>query len=144
MKLSTRGRYGIRLMLELALRYGSGPIRLKEIAEQQKISEKYLWQLLAPLKKRGLVTATRGVNGGYALAKAPAEICLKEILRCLEGPLCLVDCVDEPSLCDRSPSCIFRDLWRKISREMTLTLEKTTLAAMVAQQEEKSHAEKSQ
>ena len=137
MKLSTRGRYGVRLMLELALHYGEGPILLKDIAERQGISEKYLWQLINPLKTTGLVNSLRGAHGGYMLGKAPETISLKAILQILEGPLCLVDCVDNPALCERSLSCISRDIWGEASKNMQQTLEDTTLAAMVERQKEK-------
>lgn len=137
MKLSTRGRYGVRLMLELALHYGEGPIFLKEIAERQGISEKYLWQLINPLKTTGLVTSQRGMYGGYALGKAPEVITMKEILQTLEGSLCLVDCVDNPSLCKRSRSCVSREIWGEVSGEMQRTLQNTTLAVMVERQKKK-------
>ena len=137
MKLSTRGRYGVRLMLELALHYGEGPILLRDIAERQGISEKYLWQLINPLKTTGLVNSQRGAHGGYVLGKAPEAISLKAILRILEGSLCLVDCVDNPALCERSPSCISREIWGEASKNMQQTLEDTTLAAMVERQKEK-------
>jgi Rrf2 family protein len=136
-KLSTRGRYGVRLMLELALHYGEGPILLKDIAERQGISEKYLWQLINPLKTTGLVHSQRGAHGGYVLGKDPEAISLKAILQILEGPLCLVDCVDNPGLCQRSPSCISRDIWGEASKEMQRSLEETTLAVMVERQKEK-------
>ena len=137
MKLSTRGRYGVRLMLELALHYGEGPVLLKDIAERQGISEKYLWQLINPLKTTGLVNSLRGAHGGYVLGKSPEAISLKAILQVLEGPLCLVDCVDNPSLCNRANSCISRDVWGEASKNMQQTLEDTTLAAMVEKQKEK-------
>lgn len=144
MKLSTRGRYGVRLMLELALRYGEGPVLLKEIADRQGISEKYLWQLINPLKTTGLVNSTRGAHGGYVLGKAPEEISLKEILRILEGSLCLVDCVDNPSICTRSLSCISREIWGEASKDMQRSLEETTLAAMVERQKGKGKNETGQ
>jgi Rrf2 family protein len=134
MKLSTRGRYGVRLMLDLALHYGDGPIYLKDIAERQGISEKYLWQMVNPLKAAGLIVSTRGAHGGYALGKEPGSISLKELLEVLEGSLCLVDCVDDPSLCERAPSCISRDIWGEASRGMQQALEQTTLATMVERQ----------
>jgi Rrf2 family protein len=137
MKLSTRGRYGVRLMLELALHYGEGPILLKDIAGRQGISEKYLWQLINPLKTTGLVNSLRGAHGGYVLGKAPEAVSLKEILQILEGSLCLVDCVDNPALCERSPSCISREIWGEASKNMQRMLEDTTLAAMVERQKEK-------
>jgi Rrf2 family protein len=135
MKLSTRGRYGVRLMFDLALHYGDGPIYLKDIAERQEVSVKYLWQLINPLKTKGLVNSTRGAHGGYVLGKEPACISLKEILQVLEGSLCLVDCVDTPSLCEHSPSCISRDIWEEASKGMQQTLENTTLATMVLKQQ---------
>jgi len=137
MKLSTRGRYGVRLMLDLALRYGEGPILLKDIAERQGISEKYLWQLINPLKTTGLVNSLRGAHGGYVLGKSPESISIKAILQVLEGTLCLVDCVDNPALCERAASCISRDIWGEASKNMQQTLEDTTLAAMVERQKEK-------
>jgi len=136
MKLSTRGRYGVRLMFDLALHYGSGPIYLKDIAERQGISAKYLWQLINPLKSTGLVNSTRGAHGGYVLGKEPEQISLKEILRVLEGSLCLVDCVDNPSLCERAPSCVSREIWGEASKGMQQMLENTTLAKMVLKQQE--------
>ena len=137
MKLSTRGRYGVRLMLDLALHYGEGPILLKDIAERQGISEKYLWQLINPLKTTGLVNSLRGAHGGYVLGKSPEAISIKAILQVLEGSLCLVDCVDNPALCERSISCISRDIWGEASKNMQQTLEDTTLAAMVERQKDK-------
>lgn len=141
MKLSTRGRYGVRLMLELALHYGEGPVLLRDIAERQGISEKYLWQLINPLKTTGLINSLRGAHGGYVLGREPESISLKEILRILEGSLCLVDCVDDPALCERSPTCISREIWGEASRGMQQTLEATTLATMVAKQKEKGRHE---
>ncbi|MDD5167515.1 MAG: Rrf2 family transcriptional regulator [Syntrophales bacterium] len=131
MKLSTRGRYGVRLMLDLALHQGEGPVLLREIARRQEISEKYLWQLINPLKAAGLINSLRGAHGGYVLAKKPAEINLKEILIVLEGSLCLVDCVDNPSGCDRAPACITRDIWAEASKGILGTLEAMTLEKMV-------------
>lgn len=131
MKLSTRGRYGVRLMLELALHYGEGPVLLKDIAERQAISEKYLWHLINPLKSMGLIKSIRGAHGGYVLAKDPTEINLHEILRILEGSLCLVDCVDDPASCDRSDTCITRDIWSETSKNISQTLESVTLGKMV-------------
>jgi Rrf2 family protein len=144
MKLSTRGRYGVRLMFDLALHYGEGPIFLKDIAERQAISAKYLWQLINPLKTTRLITSTRGAHGGYVLGRAPDNICLKEILDVLEGSLCLVDCVDNASICDRAPTCVARDIWEEASKGMRQTLENTTLADMVKRQKVKSDAVKKQ
>ena len=131
MKLSTKGRYGVRLMLDLALHNGEGPVLLKDIARRQGISEKYLWNLINPLKTVGFVKSIRGAHGGYKLAKNPAEISLRDIMQVLEGPLCLVDCVEDPSACERSPSCITRDVWCEASQNFLKTLEAMTLEKMV-------------
>jgi Rrf2 family protein len=137
MKLSTRGRYGVRLMFELALHFGEGPVMLKNIAEKQAISEKYLWHLINPLKSMGLIKSIRGAHGGYLLAKTPSEINLREILRILEGSLCLVDCVDNPASCDRSDTCITRDVWSETSKNISQTLESVTLDKMVEKHKRK-------
>ncbi len=132
MKLSTRGRYGVRLMLDLALHYGDGPVLLKDISKRQGISQKYLWNLINPLKTAGFVKSHRGAHSGYILAKEPSEVSLKDIMRVLEGSLCLVDCVESPSVCERSPSCVARDVWCLASENFLQTLESVTLAKMVA------------
>lgn len=137
MKLSTKGRYGVRLMIDLAAHYGEGPVLLREIAKRQEISEKYLSNLINPLKATGLLEATRGVNGGYVLGKAPTEITMKEIIEILEGPLCLVDCVEKPALCSRVSHCVAHDLWREAAEGMALVLRKYTLADMVERQKAK-------
>lgn len=137
MKLSTKGRYGVRLMIDLAFHYGEGPSLLKEIAKRQAISEKYLWHLINSLKVVGLVAATRGARGGYILAKPPSKITMKEILQASEGAMCLVDCVEKPSLCKFAPICAARDLWSEIAGNIDHILTSTTLADMVARQEAK-------
>lgn len=104
---------------------------MKDIARRQGISEKYLWNLINPLKTVGLVRSLRGARGGYLLAKEPAEISLKDIMSVLEGPLCLVDCVENPSSCRRSPSCITRDVWCEASQGFMKTLEAMTLKTMI-------------
>jgi Rrf2 family cysteine metabolism transcriptional repressor len=138
MKLSTRGRYGVRIMLDLALHYGEGPILLRDISKRQGISEKYLWQLINPLKTIGLISSTRGSHGGYVLAKPPGEISLKEIVRVLEGSLCLVDCIENPAVCERSQSCTSRDIWSEASNQISQILESMTLDKMVAKQRAKN------
>jgi len=131
MKLSTRGRYGVRLMLDLALNGGNGPVLLREIAHRQEISEKYLWQVINPLKAAGLISSVRGAHGGYLLAQKPADINLRNILNVLEGPLCLVECVHNAAGCDRSPTCITREVWAEASQGILKALEGITLADMV-------------
>ena len=131
MRLSTRGRYGVRLMLDLALHYGQGPVLLKEIASRQEISEKYLWHLIPPLKNAGLINATRGPHGGYTLARPPLQITLEHIISVVEGPISLVKCVDNQTFCTRVDICIARDIWDEVSEKITDILASITLADMV-------------
>jgi len=138
MKLSTKGRYGVRLMLDLAEHCDLGPVFLKDIAERQGISEKYLWQLISVLKNAGLVNSLRGAHGGYLLAKPSSEITLKDIIFVLEGQICLVDCLDAPSQCKRAEMCVTRDVWREINDTISLTLEGLTLAKLVEKQKYKT------
>lgn len=138
MKVSTKGRYGLRLMLDLALHFGEGPVLLKDIAARQGISEKYLWHLSAVLKNAGLITSARGARGGYALARPPAQINLREIVSLLEGPLCLVECVENSSYCRRSGSCAARDVWHEVSLKILGTLGTITLEKIAEEQRKKS------
>lgn len=105
MKLSTRGRYGIHAMYDLACNYKSGPQPIKAIAERQTIPEAYLEQLFAVLKREKLVNSVRGAQGGYTLSRAPEEITVGDVLRTLEGGLNLVDCLLEEDTCGKSCAC---------------------------------------
>jgi Rrf2 family protein len=111
MRLSTRGRYGTRLMVDLAQHYADGPIPLAKIAKRQDLSAKYLEQLIILLKGAGLIRSVRGRRGGYMLARRPEDISVGEIVETLEGKLSVVDCVSEPELCYRSIECPTRDIW---------------------------------
>jgi len=137
MRLSTKGRYGARLMLELALYYGKGPVLLKDIAKREEISEGYLEHLLPSLKATGLVNSSRGAHGGYTLAKTPSKITLREVVQALEGPLSLVECVDTPNVCQRVRFCVTRDIWKKLGEKISQTLESVTLKDMVEMQKNK-------
>lgn len=127
MKLTTRGRYGARLMVDLAGYYAEGPVPLAEIARRQNISAKYLEQLIIPLKAAGLVRSIRGARGGYQLARKPEEINLGEIIEVLEGDLALVDCVTDPELCDRAKYCPTRTIWVETSEYLKKQLFSRTL-----------------
>ncbi len=127
MKLSTRSRYGVRLMLELALSESREPVYLKDIARNEEISEKYLSLIIIPIKSAGLVRSTRGAHGGYTLAKPPSEITLREVVELLEGDTCLVDCVKNSSACPRAGTCASRDLWSMVSEKIARTLDAITL-----------------
>lgn len=116
MKLSTKGRYGLRAMVDLALHYDEGYISLRHIAERQEISEGYLEQVFAMLKKEGLVRSARGAQGGYKLSYRPEDITVGMVLRALEGSLAPVDCVDgvNPSRCSRYDECVTKLTWEKM------------------------------
>ncbi len=132
MKLSTKGRYGIRAMYELALEYGKGPLSIKEIAARQSIPEAYLEQLVLPLKREGLVTATRGASGGYRLSRPPKETSVGAILRALEGPLAPVACVlEEEGPCENADSCAMHKLYKRIHQGLNDMLNAITLADML-------------
>ena len=114
MKLSSRARYGMRAILELAIEYGKPPLQIKAIAEQEDISNKYLEQLIAMLKAAGLVRSIRGPKGGYMLAKPPAEISLKEVFTTLEGPMIPAECLEHPEFCPRCMDCATREVWAEL------------------------------
>lgn len=137
MKLSTKGRYGARLMLDLALHYGQGSVLLKDVAEHQEISEKYLGHLIPPLKAAGLINSTRGAHGGYILARSPQEITLAEVIQAVEGGMELVECVTAPSVCNRVDFCVTRDIWCLVGGKMRETLGSITLQDMVDRQRQK-------
>ena len=115
MKMSTRGRYGLRVILELALREGKGPVLMSDIAEAQHISRKYMHSLLSRLKAAGLVRAVRGMGGGYLMNRAAADITLFEILETLEGSLYPIECTLNPKVCPRTETCATRDVSFEIS-----------------------------
>ena len=131
LKLSTKGRYGVRAMFELASAYGEGPMLMGAIAQKQGLSRKYLHALLTALKKSGLVKSTRGARGGYTLAKAPREILLSEIIEALEGPLAIVHCVRGKEKCPRSPNCSVQPLWQTLNSALGQILEQFTLADLL-------------
>ena len=137
MKLSTRARYGMRAMLEIAKHYDKGPVSIKEVARRQEISEKYLEQLLVFLRSAGLVKSIRGAKGGYILARTPEEIKLTQIFQVLEGSLAPVDCVDNPSVCKRSGFCPTRDVWNLLKQSIAQVLYSITLQGLVEREEQK-------
>ena len=137
MKISTKIRYGARAMLELASHYGEGPIELKEIAKKEDISLKYLEQVIIPLRTSGLVKAVRGSKGGYSLAKPPSEICLNDLVEILEGPVNLIECLKNPNACQKSSSCVTRDIWKEVSETIYGIFHSITLEEMVNRRKEK-------
>ncbi len=131
MKFSSKGRYGLRAMIALAQGYHKGPISLAEIAESEDISLSYLEQLIAVLRRVGLVEGTRGARGGYQLTADPALITAGQVVRALEGPLAPAECVAEgvkPGFCRRQTICTSKPFWEQVRDSVAQVLDKTTLA----------------
>jgi Rrf2 family cysteine metabolism transcriptional repressor len=141
MRLSTKGRYGLRALLDLALHQDEGPVLLKDVARRQEFSLPYLQHLIAPLIAAGVVKSTRGVGGGVSLLKLPSEIKLSEVVQPLEGCVTPVDCINNPALCHRSPFCATRDLWGEMKDAMSQVLDSTTLQDLVERHRGKGHPE---
>jgi Rrf2 family cysteine metabolism transcriptional repressor len=137
MKISTRGRYATRAMLDLALHYGKAPVLLKNISLRQGISLRYLEQIISPLVAAKIVASTRGPKGGVMLARPPRKIKLSEIIQVLEGPITPVECVENPGVCTRAPLCVARDVWTDLAKAMYGVLESTSLQDLVERQEKK-------
>jgi len=142
MKLSTRGRYAPRAMLELALNYGKGPLSLKNIARKQEISERYLGHIMNALLSAGLVQSTRGSHGGFSLSKLPEEIKLSQIIQVAEGSISLVACVDDSKLCNRVDTCVTYEIWKKAKNVILEVFDSVTLEDMVKIQKKKSSKQK--
>lgn len=137
-KLSTKGRYGARLMLYIAAHYGNGPVPLKDIARDEEISLDYLENLLPIFKGAGLLISSRGPHGGYELSKPPDQINMKQIVETMEGPITLVDCVSNPSTCKKYNSCVSREVWKIVAEQFSQTLASLSLADLVKMQHKKT------
>ena len=138
MKISTKGRYGTRALLEVALSQDEGPIQLKFIAERQQISLYYLERIIAPLVREGFLVSTRGPAGGVALGRKAEDIKVREVVELLEGSIAPVECVDDPSVCPRADSCATCDLWGEVKEAMEEVLDGVTLQDLVERQKKKS------
>jgi len=141
MKLSTKGRYGTRVLLELGLHQGEGSILLKDVAQRQQISLQYLEHLISPLITGGIIRSTRGAKGGFSLVKSPEQVKLSEVIQLLEGSLALADCVDNPEVCDRAELCATRDIWGEVTKAMDGVLESTTLQGLIERHKRKEYPE---
>ena len=137
MKLSTKGRYATRALLDLALHKDEGLILAKDISERIGVSDSYLEQLFIPLKTAGLVRAVRGAHGGFTLAQSPPEIKLIQIIQAMEGSIAPTDCVDNSEVCPRSDLCVTRAVWAEMKSAMDQILENTTLQDLVDRHKEK-------
>ena len=141
MKLSTRGRYGTRVLLDLALRNDKEPVPLKEIAQRQQISVLYIEHIITPLIAAGIIRSTRGARGGIQLIKLPQDIKLSEVMGLLEGSIAPVDCINDPKVCERSEICATRDVWIELKKAMDGVLESKTLMDLVDMQKKKKPTE---
>ena len=135
MKISTKGRYALRLMLDIALNDAKTPVRIKDIAERQQISDKYLEQIVSSLNKAGFVKSLRGPQGGYRLTKKPEEYTVGMILRLIEGSLALVACLDDDiNNCTRADRCPTLILWEKLYDAISEVVDNITLADLISWQ----------
>lgn len=131
MKLSTKGRYGLRTLIDIVLHQEEGPVPLHQIAARQAISVKYLWQVLNPLRSAGLISVTRGARGGYRLALAPEQLTLFEIVSTIEGPVAIVDCLGAGARCPRARDCTAHWVWAEVNQRLADVLRGITLAEIV-------------
>lgn len=131
MRLSTKGQYGLRAALDLADRYGEGPVPLNTVAEREEISEHYLEQIMGQLRKAGVVTSIRGAQGGYQLSRSPEEITAADVIDALDGPMVPVECLSDDGGCKRSSFCAAQNLWKRLADAMDSVLGSTTLADLV-------------
>lgn len=131
MRLSSRTRYGTRLLFELAYNYGRGPVLLRDIAKRQVISEKYLSKIIILLRSAGIVISFRGAKGGYTLSRHPSEIKMKDVIEALEGDLAFVDCVRDAKFCDKIERCPTRDFWCRMEDVMNTFLAGETMDTIV-------------
>jgi Rrf2 family protein len=127
MKLSTKMRYGTRVMVELGMGYPKRAVSVKELAKNQRLSIKYLEHIMAALKGSGLIKPERGVHGGYSLVRDPNTIRLIELYRTFEGPFSLLDCIGNPNLCEMNEECPTRDTWVEMNEALEKILERTTI-----------------
>lgn len=135
MKISTKGRYALRLLIDLAEHQQAGYISLNEIATRQNISKKYLEQIIPILNKTGILRANRGSQGGYMLAGSPEKYTVGDILRCTEGSLAPVDCAEQdPVECERSAECVMLPVWQGLSRAINEYLDSITLQDILDRQ----------
>lgn len=131
MKLSTKGRYGLKAMFELSLSHSKGPISIKTIASKQNIPEQYLEQIFSKLKKAKLIKSVRGAQGGYLLSRKASEITVYDVLIVLEGPVSISDCLVDEDSCENSGICVTKLVWAKIRDAIEDVMKSITLCDMV-------------
>lgn len=139
MKISTKGRYALRLMIDLALYENEGYVKIKDIAKRQDLSDKYLEQIITILSRAGYVKSVRGASGGYKLSKTPSEYTVGMILRLTEGSLSPVSCLDEKDTdCDRYDNCATIELWKRLNDAINNVVDNMTLADLLEIQNQKN------
>ena len=131
MRISTKGRYGLRTLMDIAMHQDMGVVTLNDIAKRQNISVKYLWQVINPLKTAGILNVTRGAKGGYLLARRPEDITMLDVVTILEGPLALVECLVSTGICARVPNCVSRAVWKQVNTAVEEALKGITLAEVL-------------
>lgn len=131
MQLSTKSRYGLRAVLHIARRGGTISAKRKDIADQEGISSSYLENILLVLRNHKIVETVRGVKGGYMLSGPPSRISVYDIVNALEGPLAIVECVEKPGCCERTPTCISRLVWCELAENIHATLKKISLQSLL-------------
>ena len=141
MKISTKGRYALRVMVYLAEHYSEKYISIRSISEDEKISQKYLEQIVSKLSKNNLVISARGAYGGYRLAEEPSKCSVGEILRTMEGNFLVVDCLDDDKLCTQKSNCLTHDVWSLIQLAINGVVNNITLGDLLVLKEEKENQE---
>jgi len=141
MKLSTKGRYGTRAMLDLAMHREAGPVNLKYIAERQGVSWRYLEHLMVRLASQGLVRPVRGRGGGFVLSRPASQISLAEIVEALEGSMSVVECLADAEVCHRAPFCATREVWDGVSQSISRYLDEMTLEDLCQRQRKKQETQ---
>jgi len=144
MKISTKGRYGLRILLDLALHAQDTPRLMKDIARSQQISEKYISRLILPLNEAGFITSFRGAKGGLKLAKAPKEITLLEIVEAMEGRIAIVDCVFDKDFCPKSDDCSACKVWTSLNRKIRKQMDEITLKDLLKSEKKARQTVKNQ
>ena len=147
MKVSTKSRYGLAAMVDLAEQHGKGPVALRNVAARQQVSEHYLEQLMSSLRKAGIVHSVRGAQGGYVLARDPASISVGDIVRAMEGPIAPVECLladrgENNPYCEKAGECIRRDIWRKMGDSINVTLDSISLVSLCRDGQEMNEKER--
>ena len=136
MKVSTKGDYGVRALVELAHHYGEGPLQSAEIAARQEVPEPYLDQLLTTLRRAGFIRSVRGPQGGHALIRDPGEVKLSAVMTALEGSLAPIACVDDPESCTKTGGCVQRDVWERVRDATQEILENVTIGDLAEKERE--------